>query len=179
VSRKFHGTAGTFDLPLSLSPATPTIEPRIGPAHSIVFTFDKPVIGGTVTIGEGTAGVGVSNPIDVQKVGAQSLPIFEGGTLSVGLAGVTNAQYVTVNVSDIFAADGGSGGSASARFGVLVGDVNQNRVVTLSDLLLVNAVLTQPLTAANFLRDVNVSGTLTISDKLMVNANLTQTLPAP
>ena len=32
-------------------------------------------------------------------------------------------------------ADGGTGGSASVRIGFLAGDVNQNRVVTISDLL--------------------------------------------
>lgn len=42
-----------------------------------------------------------------------------------------------------------------------------------------NAVLTQPVTAANYLRDVNVNGALTLADLLLVNANLTQALPLP
>ncbi|PWT89087.1 MAG: hypothetical protein C5B56_07735, partial [Proteobacteria bacterium] len=75
--------------------------------------------------------------------------------------------------------DGGSGGSGSVRVGFLLGDVSQNRVVTLADLGLVNAQLSQPANAANFLRDVNVSGTISLADKAATNANLTRTLPAP
>src|SRR5664279_5315026 len=42
ASRKIHGGAGTFNLPLSLVSVTdPTNEPRSGPAQTIVFTFDK------------------------------------------------------------------------------------------------------------------------------------------
>ena len=57
--------------------------------------------------------------------------------------------------------------------------MNASRGVTLSDQLLVNAALTQPITTATYLRDVNASGTLTLSDVLIVNANLSQVLPAP
>jgi hypothetical protein len=164
-SRKLHGAAGTFDLALSLTPTAPTTEPRIGPAHTLVFTFNTPVTGGTPTVIEGTATLGSAT--------------FDGNEMIVPLTGTTNQQYVTVSVTNVSSADGGTGGSGSVRIGFLVGDVNGNGVVTLSDLLLVNAVLTQPISMANFLRDVNASGTLTLSDKLTVNANLTQGLPAP
>jgi hypothetical protein len=63
--------------------------------------------------------------------------------------------------------------------GYLAGDVNQNRVVAVSDLGLVNAQLAQPVTAANYLKDVNASGTLTVADKGITNANLAHSLPAP
>jgi hypothetical protein len=65
------------------------------------------------------------------------------------------------------------------RLGFLLGDVNQNRVVTVADLALVNAQLAQTVTANNHLRDVNVSGTLSVADKAITNANLTRALPAP
>jgi hypothetical protein len=42
---------------------------------------------------------------------------------------------------------------------------------------LINAQLTQPVTAANFLKDVNASGALSVADKDIANANLTQALP--
>jgi hypothetical protein len=63
--------------------------------------------------------------------------------------------------------------------GFLVADVNQNRVVSLADLGLVNALLSQPVTAANFLKDVNASGTLTLADKGITSASLTKALPPP
>ena len=65
------------------------------------------------------------------------------------------------------------------RIGFLVGDVNQTRVVSIADLGLVNAQLSQAATAANFLKDVNASGTVSLADKGLTNANLSQALPAP
>lgn len=170
VSRRIHGGAGTFDLPLSLvlPPGVnhdPTTEPRQGPAQTIVFTFDKPVTAATATIVEGTASAG--------------LPTFSGSDVVVGLTGVSDQQYVTISLSNVASTDGGSGGSGSVRVGFLLGDVNQNRVVSLADLGLVNAQLTQLVTAANYLKDVNASGTLTLADNGITNASLTRALPAP
>ncbi len=65
------------------------------------------------------------------------------------------------------------------RVGFLLGDVNQSRVVTLADLGQVNAQLSQPVAAANYLKDINASGTLTLADKGITNGNLTKALPPP
>jgi Domain of unknown function DUF11 len=165
VSRKVHGAAGTFDLPLSSVLTSPTTEPRRGPTHAIVFTFDKPVTAAVATTTEGAATTGV--------------PAFSGNDVRVDLSGVTDQQYVTVALSGIASADGGSGGNATVRIGFLVGDVNQSRVVTVADLGLVNAQLAQVVTAANYLKDVNASGTLTVADKGITNTNLTRALPPP
>jgi hypothetical protein len=86
---------------------------------------------------------------------------------------------VTVNLDSVASTDGGSGGCGVVRLGFLVGDVSQNRVVTVSDLAQVNAQLAQIVTSANFLKDVNASGTLSVADKAITNANLTRNLPAP
>ncbi|MEO8302743.1 MAG: CAP domain-containing protein [Betaproteobacteria bacterium] len=166
ASRKVHGGAGTFDLALSNVPANPTTEPRSSAVqHLIVFTFDKPVTGGNASVTEGVATAGA--------------PTFSGSEMRVPLTAVTDRQYVSVAVSNVVAADGGTGGSASIRVGYLLGDVNQNRVVTLSDLGMVNAQVAQVVSAANYLKDVNASGTLTLTDKGLTNAQLTKALPAP
>jgi hypothetical protein len=170
MTERVHGAAGPFDLVMSTVAApnvnhNPTTEPRLGPNHNVVFTFDKPVTAGTVAVTEGTATAGA--------------PTFSGNLMTVPLTGVTDRQYVTVTASDVASADGGTGGSASVRVGFLLGDVTQNRVVSIADLAFVNAQLAQPLTAANFLKDVNVSGTLTLADKGFTNANLTKALTAP
>jgi hypothetical protein len=165
VSSKVHGAAGTFNLPLSAVPTNPTTEPRTGPAQTIVFTFDKPIADATVSITEGTA---TADP-----------PTFSGDTVIVALTGVSNRQYVTIALSNVLAVDGGTGGSASVRVGFLLGDVNQNRVVTVSDLVLVNAAVAHVVTSANFLRDLNANGFLTVADKLIANNNITKALPAP
>jgi len=168
ISRKIHGAAGTFGLPLPGTPAAPTTEPRSGGAggnHTIVFVFDKEVTAGNAAVTAGTATVGT--------------PTFSGNEMRVPLTGVTNQQYVTVAVSGVVAADGGTGGSGSVRVGFLLGDVSQNRVVTVSDLAQVNAQIAQVVTAANYLRDVNASGTLTVADKGIANTQITKALPTP
>jgi hypothetical protein len=53
------------------------------------------------------------------------------------------------------------------------------RTVTLADVGLVNAVLSQVVSAANYLRDVNVSGTLILAAKGITNGDLTHVLPTP
>jgi hypothetical protein len=165
VSRRHHGAAGDFDLPLLANPLNPTTEPRQGPAQAIVFTFDKAITGAVAAITEGAA--------------VATAPTFNGNTVVVGLTGVTDQQYVTVSLTAVASSDGGSGGTGSIRVGFLAGDVNQSRVVTVGDLGLVNAQLAQVVTAANYLKDVNASGTLTLADKGITNANLTHSLPAP
>jgi hypothetical protein len=166
ASRKTHGAVGTFDLALAQTPANPTIEPRSGGGnHSIVFTFDKAVSDGAVAVPAGIAIAGT--------------PAFNGTEMIVPLADVMDAQYVTVEVGSVASADGGTGGTGAVRVGFLAGDVNGSRTVSLSDLLLVNAVLTQAVGPSNYLRDVNLSGGLSISDLLVVNANPTKVLPSP
>jgi hypothetical protein len=124
VSRKVHGAAGTFDLPLSAVSTNPTTEPRQGPAQTIVFTFDKPITGATVTVTEGTA--------------TAAAPTFSGNDVIVSLTGVTDVQYVTVALSNVTSADGGSGGTGSVRVGYLAADVNQGRAVSIADVAIVN-----------------------------------------
>jgi hypothetical protein len=164
-SQKVHGSAGTFDLPLSLAAATPTIEPRSGPAHTLVFVFDKPVVGAGVAVTEGTATVGATT--------------FTGNSVVVDLTNVSNQQYVTIALTNVASSDGGTGGTGGVRIGFLLGDTNQDGVVTLADVALVNSRLAQTVSAVNFLSDVDVSGALTISDKALTNAQLTKGLPAP
>jgi hypothetical protein len=165
VSRKQHGVAGAFDLPLSLVAADPTTEPRQGPAATIVLTFDKAISGADVAVAEGTATPGALS--------------FSGGDVVVPLLGVADAQFVRISLANVASADGGTGGSAAVRIGFLAGDAGQDRVVTSSDVLAVNGALAQAVSFANYLRDVNASGSLSLADLLLVNANLTHALPPP
>src|SRR5262249_38343066 len=139
VSRKTHGAAGTFDLTLAQTPANPTTEPRGSGNHQIVFAFDKPVILGTASVTE-------------RPATTAAVPIFNGNEMIVDLSGVSDMPYVTVAISSVMAGDGGIG-SGSIRIGFLTGDANGSRSVTLSDMIAANAVLTQPVTSANFTRD--------------------------
>ena len=71
------------------------------------------------------------------------------------------------------------GGTGSVRVGFLAADVNQSRVVTVSDVLLVNQQIAHAVTASNYLKDVNANGQITVSDKLITNNLVTTHLPAP
>ena len=165
ASRKQHGAAGTFDLPLSLSLTNPSVEPRAGSAHVVVFTFDKALSSGSAAVTEGLALVGV--------------PSFAGTEMLVPITGVTDRQYVSVVATSVVASDGGTGGTAAVRIGFLLGDVNQSRSVDVSDINNVNSQLAQPVSAANYLLDVNASGTLSLTDKLITGVQNGKTLAAP
>ena len=164
VSRKVHGAAGTFDLPLTMVATNPTTEPRQSSSATIVMTFDAVVVSADATITEGTATAGA--------------PTFNGNDVIVPLTGVADQHYVTVLLTNVASATM-AGGSGSVRIGFLVGDVNQSRTVSLGDLGLVNSQLAQPVTGTNFLKDLTVNGTLTLADKATANASLTHALPAP
>ena len=166
VSRKVHGAAGQFDVPLSLVATNPSTEPRIGPTQTIVMTFDKPI-------------ASAGNPAVTEGTAAFSTMSISGNDVILNFTGVTDIQYVTITLGSVASTDGGSGGSGSVRLGFLQGDVNQSRVVTLTDLGLINQQLAQQVTQLNFLRDVNSSGTLTLTDKAIGNAALTHSLPPP
>lgn len=163
ASRRVHGAAGTFDLALPLTPINPTVEPRRGPAQTVVFIFDKPIVSATATVTEGVA--------------TAAAPTFSGNEVIVALTGVTDIQYVTVTLSSVASADGGTGGSGSVRVGYLMGDVNRNKVVTVADLGLVNNQQAFPVTASNFLSDVNANGVITVADVSFTNSALTHALP--
>jgi uncharacterized protein (DUF1800 family) len=164
-SRKTHGSAGVFNLPLSPVLTSPSIEPRTGPNHTIVFTFDRAVTTGTATVIEGVATLG-----SVQ---------FAGPEVVVNLTGVTNQQYVSVSISGVQGSDGSTGGAAAVRVGLLLGDVSQNATVTVADLGLTNAQIAQIVTSANYLKDVNASGTLSVADKAVVNTTIAKAIAPP
>ena len=163
--RKLHGTASSFDLPLSLLSTNPTTEPRTGPSHTLVLKFDKIVSGGSASVAEGSATAGS--------------PSFSGSEMIVPLTGVTSAQYVTVAVVGVTASDGGSGGKGAVRIGFLEGDVSQNRLVDAPDVARVNDQLAQPVSAANYLADVNATGTMSLADKLLVSSRQNSALASP
>ena len=162
-ARKVHGTAGTLDLPLVLTLSAPTIEARAGPSHTLLLTFDKPIAAGRVLLTEGSATVGA--------------PSFSGNQMSVSLGSVSNAQYVTVAVTEMAASDGGSGGAGSVRIGFLLGDADQSRAVDLADVNAINATLAQIATDARLTTDLDTSGAITLKDKRTGAAQSGSSLP--
>ena len=90
VSRKTHGSAGDFDIPLPVT-GTSGVECRTGGAngdHTIIVTFSNPVESGNASVTSGTGSV----------VGA---PAISGNTMTINLTGVADAQTTTVTLTGV------------------------------------------------------------------------------
>ena len=142
-SRKTHGAAGTFDIPLPLA-GNVGIECRTGGAtndYQMIINFASSV---TVESASVTSGTGSVSSFTVS-----------GPQVAVNLTGVTNIQRITLTLFNVN--DGTHMGNVPVSMGVLIGDVNGNSVVNASDVALTKSQVGQPVTMSNFREDVNVS----------------------
>jgi sugar lactone lactonase YvrE len=168
VSRKTHGSAGTFDVDLPLT-GPRGIECRNGGNndHTIVFKFANvltSVGGANVTSGNGSVSSGVIDSTDAREY-------------IVNLTGVTNAQTITVTLANVNDSAGNHSSAISVSMGVLVGDVNASAVVTSGDTNLCKAQALQQVTSANFRNDINASGAITTGDVNLIKQNALSQLP--
>ncbi|MEY2485874.1 MAG: trimeric autotransporter adhesin [Verrucomicrobiota bacterium] len=173
VSRKVHGTAGTFDINLPLTGPSgvecrrpgSTGDPNPAVDYKLVFTF-----AGQVT-SCGTANTGtVSNGPNPNQC-------------TVNLTGVPNAQYVTVTLTGVSVptACPSFAGNVSATMGVLWADVNSSRQVDSGDVFLVqkqNGQGLPPVGAADFRRDINMNGIIDSGDLFLTQKQNPSALPA-
>jgi hypothetical protein len=164
VSRKVHGTAGTFDIELAQNGPS-SDECRNGGAggnYQLIVTFVNPIVavaGGTVTSGTGM----------VDSVSAS------GSNVTINLSGVTTAQRLVVTLNGVN--DGTTIGTATITMPVLVGDTNGNGAVNAADIAQTKAQSGQPVTASNFREDVTADGNLNASDIALVKSKSGTGLP--
>ncbi len=166
VSRKVHGAAGTFDIPLPLT-GNPGIECRSGPVagvYTFVVTFSNAVVSGNAAVTGGTGSVSGS-------------PAFSGNTMTVNLTGVADLQTLTLTLSSVTDSFGQTLPTAALSAKILIGDVNGNSSVNTTDIAVTKAQSGLPVSAANFPADVNVSGTFSAADVGQVKANAGHSLP--
>jgi fibronectin type III domain protein/dockerin type I repeat protein len=168
VSRKTHGTAGTFDI--DLLPPNPGIECRVGGAtsgnHTIVFTFANPlasVAGASVTSGTGSI--------------SSSTISSNGFEYIVNLTGVTNAQRLTVTLTGITDTGGNGSATLSATMGVLLGDVDASGRVDSTDVFQVRQQTLKNANSSNFRTDVDVSGRIDSTDVFITRQQTLTSLP--
>ncbi len=153
TSRKTHGAAGIFQVPINETIAingAVNVEPRaIGAGHSIVFQFNANIatIGAVTAVDESTASVAATATPNANEV-VVTLPML------------TDNKRVTVSLPMV----NGVTINKSVSVGFLLGDVNDSRSVNSSDISSVKARSGQPTTAANFRFDVNASGAINSSD---------------
>lgn len=166
VSRQTHGSAGDFDIVMPQPPATRGVECRSnGGNYKLVFTFLHNVVSvasATVTTGIGSVGSSVLGPNSNQY--------------TVNLTGVTNAQNLTVTLTNVVDSSGASG-NVPAIMGVLIGDTTGNASVNSSDIgeAKTNSGLTT--TSANFRTDVTINGSINSSDIGTIKAQSGTSLP--
>jgi hypothetical protein len=171
VSRKNHGAAGNFDIPLPLT-GTAGIESRSGGAtgdYTIVVTFLGNVsVNGTpqaaVTAGTGTIGSG-----GISNGGAVTT---SGNVVTIPLTNVADAQTLQVTLNNVNATS-----NVTIPISVLLGDVNAGGSVTATDIGLVKAQSGQPVGGTNFRADVNANGTCNATDVGLVKSRSGNMLP--
>src|SRR5207249_11424497 len=98
---------------------------------------------------------------------------------TVNLTGVSTGQYLTVTLNNVADNAGNSGNVVGPQMGVLVGDVNFTGTTNNTDVGLVKAKVTVPVTETNFRNDVNASGTINNTDVGITKAQVSAQLPSP
>ncbi|MEO7723098.1 MAG: hypothetical protein ABIU29_00185 [Chthoniobacterales bacterium] len=165
VSRKVHGSAGTFDIDLPLVGST-GIECRTGGTggnYQVVFTFDGPISLTNATV---TAPLGGS----VTDFSAS------GSVVTVNLQNITNAQTVTVTLIGL---SGAVSGTVALPMGVLLGDTTADSAVNSADIGQTKSRSGQIVGAGNFRSDVTVDGNLNSADIGLVKSKSGTALGAP
>ena len=168
VSRKVHGSAGTFDINL---PGTGTagIECRSGGAtgdYQIVYSFQRNVtVAGTASKLQGTATVGPAT------IGPNS------NQVTVNVTGVNNAQHVTVALDGMHDTAGAVLDNVLARMDVLIGDTGGNGSVNSADIGQTKSQSGAPVGASNFREDVTVDGNINSADIGLVKSKSGTALP--
>jgi uncharacterized delta-60 repeat protein len=162
-SRKVHGGAGTFDIPLPLT-GNVGVECRSGGPtndYQMIINFANPVMVGSASVTSGT--------------GSVSSFSVSGSQVTVDLTAVTNVQRITVTLFNVN--DGTHVGDVPVSMGVLVGDVNGNAVVNASDVSLTKSQVGAPVSGSNFREDVNANGTISSTDVALVKSKVGTALP--
>jgi hypothetical protein len=163
VSRKMHGSAGSFDVNLPLT-GPYGIECRSGGINGdfqVVITFAKNIIVGGASL---TSGTGTVSNMSVS-----------GAVVTVNLTGVTNAQKITLTLTGVN--DGVHAGSVAVPMGVLLGDISGNKVVSNTDVSLAKSQVAAPVTASNFRDDVTVNGIISNTDVSTTKTQVGTTTP--
>ncbi len=154
-SRKTHGSAGTFDLPIDRTQTiggSVTVEPRaIGSGHRIVFQFD-----GTIT-STGTVTVSPNLPVSTT---------FTPNEIVVTFSNASDNQRVAITLANI----NGTVSPPTVALGFLLGDVNNSRSVNASDISGVKARSGVVVSSANAVYDVNASGGISAADISAIKA---------
>lgn len=170
-SRLAHGAGGSemdIDLIHPIGSAACPIECRSPGAELLVIDFDQLI--------QGAGGLDAS---DVSLAGGTVNGLsIAGAQLRIEMTSTTVPTRVTVGFPGILSLAGTPvSATVAVEFGVVIGDVDGNGVVSVFDLLGVRNNLSQPVTISNFRHDVHRSGGIDIFDLLAVRNALGTSCP--
>ena len=159
VSRKTHGSAGTFDIDLPQGGTSVGVECRQSSTpgtHLLVATFDHPVTNPTVTVTSGTASVGTVSA--------------SGNTVSINLSGVSDNQTVSLSLgysynysfknSDNVSTTSSGSTTLPIKAGFLTGDFTGDGAITPADTQYISQLNGKTASATTFRADTSTSGTI-------------------
>jgi hypothetical protein len=167
ASRKVHG-ATAFDINLPLT-GNPGVECRSGGAgnnYQLIFSFANTLTSiGNASVTSGTGSVS-SHMLDADQ-----------HKYIVNLTGVSNAQVITVSLTNVNDSSGNNSPSVPISMGVLLGDTTGNGTVNASDVSLAKLKSGQAVDSSNFRSDVTVSNSINSSDVSTVKLKSGTALP--
>ncbi|MDQ6765514.1 MAG: hypothetical protein M3Z22_05370, partial [Verrucomicrobiota bacterium] len=167
VSRKTHGSAGTFDIDLPLA-GTTGVECRTGGAsgnHQIVFNFAN----------TGIAINGTPQAVVSSGTGSVTNVAINGNTVTVDLTGVQNGQVTAVTLNNV--SYGVGTGNITVSMGALLGDTNGDRTVNSGDTTQTRSRSGAITDLATFRSDVNLDGVVNSGDAQIVRTAAGSFLP--
>jgi uncharacterized repeat protein (TIGR03803 family) len=167
VSRKAHGSAGTFDIDLPQT-GTPGIECRSGPVsgnHRVIVTFTS-----AVTLTDATATPGQNGTASLQLV-----PGADHAQVLVDLSNVSNGQTLIINLLGV--SDGTRTGDVHVPMAVLLGDADASRRTDAGDVTAVRNRTVSIPDQQTFRFDVNTSGRIDAGDVTVTRNASVSVLP--
>lgn len=167
VSRKLHNGV-PYDIDLPIDGSGTGIECRTGPvngAHQLIFTFARNL----TAVGSPIVSSGTGSPLGTMGPAANQY--------TVDLSNVPNANYLIVTLQNVQDTSGATF-NASAKMGVLLGDVGGNGAVNSSDIGQAKGNSGLNTTAANFRSDVTTNGVINSSDIGLIKSQSGASLPA-
>ena len=158
VSRKTHGAAGAFDIPLPLT-GTPGVECRSGSGtYTLVFTMNNSPVSGNASV---TTGIG----------NVSGSPTFNAYTMTVNLSGVADVQKITVTLSGVTDNFAQVMPDTPVSINMLIGDTTGNKSVNATDVSQTKLRSGSATTGTNFRSDVTLSGSINATDVSQVKSN--------
>ncbi|MEO5721311.1 MAG: hypothetical protein ABIR71_07575 [Chthoniobacterales bacterium] len=164
VSRKIHGSAGTFDIDLPSTGAIGVECRSSGGAHTLVISFSNDVVSGNASLEEGIGSVSGS-------------PTFSGNTMTVNLTGVADVQKVGVSLTGVTDSFAQVLPNTGVTIIFLVGDTVASRAVNSTDVGATKAQSGIAVSSANFRQDVTANGTINATDVGLVKSRSGQSVP--